>query len=80
MPRKAAAETSEAPDPTEVPRRSTRISSQPGHQEAEAPAAKPKKASAKKAAPAKKRTLDEDAGEESPESAEEPAPAKAKKV
>jgi peroxiredoxin Q/BCP len=79
MPRKAA-ETSEAPDLADIPRRSTRISSQPAHQEAEAPAVNPKKASAKKAAPAKKRTLDEDAGEESPESAEEPAPAKAKKA
>lgn len=81
MPRKAAAETSEAADSAEAPRRSTRISSQPGYQEVEATVAKPiKKAPAKKAAPAKKRTLDEDAGEESPESAEEPVPAKAKKV
>lgn len=90
MPRKAAvpaaalvaeAATGEAaPDLSDVPRRSTRISSQPGYQE-ETKVEKPKKEKAsvaKKAAPTKKRSLEDE--EETAEPMEEDQTAKTKKV
>jgi len=90
MPRKAAAPvaalvaetaTGEAvPDLSDVPRRSTRISSQPGYQE-ETKVEKPKKAkapAAKKTAPTKKRSLEDE--EEAAEPMEEDQTAKTKKA